>query len=150
MNYSSLGTVSALTYGDASAVPATAALYAVRASAPNVSDNSSPDLATTVIFTDPALVSGGTIVKSVHFTEMRIAVNAVRQLAGLAAPSYSDPAITAGLTIKAAHVTELRSALKDARLALLLPAIPYSRPALTPGSTLISSADLNELRNGTR
>ncbi|MGZ4808496.1 MAG: hypothetical protein ACXV7D_04130 [Thermoanaerobaculia bacterium] len=45
-----------------------------------------PDLATTVIFTDSSLVAGTTVVKSVHVTELRTAANAVRQLAGLAAP----------------------------------------------------------------
>ncbi|MEO6486308.1 MAG: IPT/TIG domain-containing protein, partial [Thermoanaerobaculia bacterium] len=151
VNYTPLAGISGTTYTDLSASPNTAYMYAVRASAPNVSDNSTPDLATTVIFTDPTLVAGTTVIKRVHVTELRTAVNAVRQLAVLGAPSYTDATITAGVTIiKAAHVTELRTALNAARSTLSLPAISYSRPTLTTGVTLISAADIRELRNGTQ
>ncbi|MGZ7040798.1 MAG: hypothetical protein ACXVH7_03295, partial [Thermoanaerobaculia bacterium] len=151
VNYTTLTSTSDTSYTDLSASANTAYLYAVRSSAPYVSGISVPDLATTVIFTDPTLVAGTTRVKAVHLTQLRTAVNAVRQLAGLAAPSYTDPAITAGVTIvKAAHVTELRTALNAARSALSLPPISYSHPTLTVRVTLISATDINELRNGTQ
>ncbi|HUF31461.1 MAG TPA: IPT/TIG domain-containing protein [Gemmatimonadaceae bacterium] len=151
VNYTPLAGISGTTYTDLSASADTAYLYAVRASAPNVSDNSAPDLATTVIFTDPTLAAGTTVVKAVHFTELRTAVNAVRQLAGLGAPSYTDATITAGATmVKAAHVTELRTALNEARSALSLPPLSYSHPTLTAGVSVISAADISELRNGTQ
>jgi hypothetical protein len=118
-----------------------------------MSDDSAPDLATTVLFTDPTLVAGTTVVKAVHVTELRTAVNAVRQLAGLglAPPGYTDATITPGVTIvKAAHVTELRTALDAARSTLSLPALSYSHATLTTGVALISAADISEVRNGTR
>jgi WD40 repeat protein len=153
VNYTLITGTPATTATDFTASPNTAYLYAVRASAPNVSDNSTPDLATTVVFTDPTLVAGTTVVKAVHFTELRTAVNAVRTLAGLTPSSYpfTDPTITPGVTIvKAAHVTELRTALDAARSALSLPAISYSHATLTTGVALISAADITELRNGTQ
>jgi uracil phosphoribosyltransferase len=151
VSYAPLAGISGTTYTDLSASPNTAYLYAVRASAPNVSDNSTPDLATAVIFTDPALVTGATMVKAVHLTQLRTAVNAVRQLAGLTTFTYTDPTITPGVTIvKSTHVTELRTALGAARTALSLPAINYSHATLTTGMSLISAADIRELRSGTQ
>jgi len=145
------GAVSGTSFSDLSALANTAYLYLVRASAPYVSEFSAPDLATTVIFTDPTLVAGTTTVKAVHVTQLRTAVNAVRQLAGLQAPFYTDPTITAGVTIvKAAHVDELRTNLYWARSALSLPPISYSHPWLTVRVSLISAVDINELRNGTQ
>ncbi|MGZ4808493.1 MAG: IPT/TIG domain-containing protein, partial [Thermoanaerobaculia bacterium] len=145
------GGVTGTSFPDSTALANTAYLYRVRADAPNLSDFSAPDLATTVIFTDPTLVAGTSSVNGVHLTELRTAVNAVVQLAALAAPGYTDPLITAGVTtVKAAHVTELRTALDAARQALSLPAISYSHAPLTAGVTLISATDINELRNGTQ
>lgn len=93
----------------------------------------------------------GTIHRT-SFAIRRIGIrNAVRLLAGLGAPSYTDATITPGVTmVKAAHVTELCTALNAARSTLSLPAISYSRPTLTTGVALISAADISELRNGTQ
>ena len=152
VDYTPIADVSGTPYTDLSASPDTAYLYAVRASAPNVSDNSAPDLATTVIFTDPTLVAGTTVVKAVHVTELRIAVNAVYLLAGLTPPPYyTDATITPGVTVvQAVHVIELRTALDAARSILSLPPITYSQATLTTGVSMITAADISELRNGTQ
>jgi hypothetical protein len=125
----------------------TSYLYRVQAIAPNSTSYSEPDLATTVIFTDPTITAGSTIVKAAHFTELRTAVNAVRSLAGLTATTFTDATLTPGVTtVKAVHLTQLRTALDDARTSLVLFPISYTNPG-TAG-TLIRAADINDLRNG--
>ncbi|MBV9497622.1 MAG: hypothetical protein JOZ54_25530 [Acidobacteria bacterium] len=150
-DFTLVGSSVSTSYNDTTATPATAYLYAVRSvDAGNVSSPlSAPDLATTVIFTDPTLVAGTTIVKAVHVTELRTAVNAVRALAGLPAASFTTPSLGAGASILAAHVTELRTALDAARSALSLPAVSYRDPTLVAGD-LVRAADVEELRNGVR
>jgi hypothetical protein len=134
---------------DKTAAPNTAYLYKVRAILPSVSVYSAPDLATTVIFTDPTLTAT-TQIKAAHINELRTAINAVRTLAGLGAGVYTDPTLTVGVTtVKAAHLTDLRSALASARLTLALPAITYTPPTLAAGLA-ISAAHVNELRAAVR
>jgi hypothetical protein len=144
----SAGTTSSTFLTDATAAPNTAYLYKVRATAPSVSPFSTSDLATTTIFTDPIL--SGVLVKAVHVTEARTAVNAARALAGLGAYSFADPVLTSGLDVKAVHLTELRAALDAARAALLQPAIGYANPTITSAVTMISANDIYELREGVK
>ena len=67
-----------------------------------------------VTFSDDPLQPGVTIIKAVHLTELRNAVNAWRKAAGLAEiTAWTDPS-PAGLTIKAVHILELRNALDPA------------------------------------
>jgi hypothetical protein len=140
---------------DTNASASTAYLYKVHAITPANAPFGTPDLATTVIFTDPSL-GPGTTIKAAHFAELRTAVDAVRALAGLGGGSYTtDPTINAGVTIKAAHLTELRTALDQARASVIppmpLPAIFYTTPNIVAGTTTtISAPDINDLRNGVR
>lgn len=98
----------------------TAYLYRVRSvGAGGTSADSATVLATTVIFTDDPLVAGATVVKSIHLAELRVAVNAVRAQANLAAASFTDAA-GSGVAMKGVHITELRSALDAAMSALSL------------------------------
>jgi len=149
---STLGTSTCGAFPDNTAAANTSYLYKVRAIAPAFSPYGTPDLATTVIFTDATLTPGSTIVKAVHFTELRTAVNAVRALAGLTPPfSFTDATLTPGsTTVKAVHLTQLRTALDAARSSLLLPAISYTTPTITAGTTVISAVDINDLRTGVK
>src|SRR5262249_22317286 len=52
-------------------------------------------LATTT-FTDNPLVAGTTVVKTVHITELRTAVNLARTRNGLTAATWTDPTLTLG------------------------------------------------------
>jgi hypothetical protein len=135
---------------DKTVSPNTAYLYRVRAIAPSVSLYGAPDLATTVIFTDPILTATSTEVKAAHITQLRTAVDAVRTLAGLGAGTYIDPTLTAGVTgIKATHVTDLRSELAAARSMLSLAAVTVATQNIVSG-LLISAIEVNELRTGVR
>lgn len=96
-------------------------------------------------FTDDPLVAGVTIVKAVHLTDLRIAVNQARAHAGLSAATWAE-SISSGVTIiKASHITELRARLGEARAALGLAAASYTDPNLTIGDP-IKAAHVQELR----
>ena len=110
---------------------------------------SDPDTATTIVFTDPALNSS-VVVKGVHLSEVRRAVNAMRAAAGLPATNFADTPITPGATvIKELHITQARSALSDARTAIGLPGIAYTDGTLTAG-TAVKGVHFAQLREGTR
>ena len=117
-------------------------------SANHVSSPSQPDLATTIVFTDEPLAAG-TIVKALHFTELRTAIDAVRAAIGSGPATYTN-AITMGGVIKAIDVTEMRSFLDSARSALFVPGVQYTDPSLNAGTTIIRAAHLQELRNGVK
>ena len=80
------------------------------------------------VFTDDPLVAGSTIIKAIHLTELRDAVNQARSQAGLGAASWTDSPLQ-GVTIKAAHIVELRARLDEARVALGMSAASYTDPA---------------------
>jgi len=145
--YTQVGTTSSTSFPDNSVAANTAYLYKVRAidASSNVSGFSNIDLASTVPFTD-TITPGSTPVKALHFTELRVAVNAVRFLAGLGAASFTDGTLTSSTTIKAVHLTELRSALDTARASLVLPALTYTDPTITSGSTVVKAVHVTELR----
>jgi RHS repeat-associated protein len=97
------------------------------------------------VFTDDPLVPGVTVIKAVHITELRTAVNQARSRAGLAAANWAE-AVAAGVLVKAAHIVELRARLDEARAALGLPAANYTDPTLTVGVTTVKAVHIQELR----
>jgi hypothetical protein len=125
-------------------------LYKVRAMAgANTSAFSLSDAATTTVFTDASLA--GVAVKTVHITELRAAINAMRVAAGLDATAFTHPALSAGgTTVRRVHLIELRAALDAARSALGLAALVYTNPTVTARVTVISALHLTELRAGTQ
>ncbi len=139
------------TLNDAAVAAGHAYLYRVRAlSADGTSSSwSVRDLMTAISFSDDPLVATSTIVRAVHLTELRTAVNAVRALAGLPPATFTDPS-PAGGPIRAPHVTELRSALAAARSALGLAALTFTHDTLHARVTPVSAIDFEELRSGVR
>ncbi|HEX3069491.1 MAG TPA: hypothetical protein VHX14_13050, partial [Thermoanaerobaculia bacterium] len=124
-------------------------LYQVRAAdASTLGSPSSVDLATTILFTDDPMSAGSTIIKAVHITELRTAVNAVRAAAGLSPTTFTDASLS-GTRPKALHVTELRSALDAARAAIGLSALVYTDPGLAAGG-IVKAAHYRELRAGVK
>lgn len=113
--YQLAATVSASTWTDTTRSPMTTTLYRVVArNSANATATSTPDFATTAIF------STDTIVRLVHLTQLRDAVNAMRSAAGLAPFAFTNPPAQYGV-IRASHITELRSALTEARSAMGFP-----------------------------
>jgi hypothetical protein len=60
----------------------------------NVGPPSNLDLATTILFTDDPVVARSTVIKAVHLTELRTAVNAVRAAAGLSPATFTDTIVS--------------------------------------------------------
>ena len=142
-------TTAGTAYDDAGLVADKTYLYKVRAISASINSSlSAPDPATTIIFADDTL-SAGISVKSLHITQLRTAVNAMRAAAGLTQQTFTD-ANPAGLRVKALHVVQLRMALDQARATLGLAPIVYTDPALTPGVRLVKAAHIQALRNGVK
>jgi hypothetical protein len=143
-------------FTDNTASASTAYIYKVKSvdAGSNLSSFSTGDLATTVIFTDPALTQQSTKLKAAHITDLRTAVNAVCVLASNPSPcstTFTDPALTVQSTkAKALHITELRAKLNPSRSALGLTAQSYADGTITAFSTPIRAAQINELRNGVK
>jgi hypothetical protein len=134
-------------YVDTAVAAGTTYVYRVRAlgatgTVPSAYSNS--DHATTVIFVDEPLVPGVTVIRAIHLTQLRQAVNAVRVAAGLAAVGWTDPTPN-GLPVRAVHITELRNALTPALTALGKTAT-YTDPTLGPGIP-VKAVHFQEIRN---
>jgi hypothetical protein len=145
----SIGTTASASYSDTTVAAGTAYVYRVRAidASSRVSPLSAPDAATTIFFADDPLIAGSTIVKAVHITQLRQAVNAMRAAASLDNTSFTDPTLT-GVRIKAVHIQELRTALNEARAALGLAATPFTDPTLA--GVRIKAAHVQEIRGGVK
>ena len=143
--FSPVGTPTAGTsFTDTTATANTSYLYRVRASnTAGASGDSAADIATTVIFFDDPLAAG-MVVKAVHLSQARTAVNAVRQLAGLGAALFTDAA-SPGVVVKSVHVTEMRSALDLALGPLGRGTGGYTDSALT--AVVIKAVHFQEIRN---
>jgi hypothetical protein len=148
--YSLVGSPAGTVYNDMTVAANTSYLYKVRAFSGSESGDSNVDLATTVIFTDPTLMVGTTLVKLVHFTELLTAVNAVRTLAGQGGIAFTAPAPSTSVTIRRQHVLDLRSGLDAARSVLTLSALSYTDPSIVAGTTSIKADHLTEIRNGVK
>lgn len=124
-------------------------LYRVfaRNSSGGISPASNIDHATTILFTDDPLVPGSTVIKAIHLTQLRQAVNAVRMAAGFGAATFTDPN-PSRIPVKAVHINELRNALTPALAALGKTAV-YTDPALSRGMP-VRAIHFQELRNYTK
>lgn len=144
--FSSLASPTAPPYADSEVVAGKAYLYRIRAvdSSGAPSPLSSPDVATTLAFSDDPAVAAATTIRLVHVTQLRQAVNAFRASASLASLP-ADPTISAGAVVRASHVSALRTGLNEARTAVGMPALTYASPL-----TLVRASHVNELRNGVK
>ena len=134
------------TYQDTTVTSVNAYLYRVRTAdaVGNLSAPSGIDVATAITFTDNPLTVGTTLVKAVHMTELRQAVNAVRAAANLSAATWTDPTLSTSVTIKAVHVTELRTNLDAALTALGISTSAYTDPSLA--GIVIKKVHVDEVR----
>ncbi len=143
--FAQIASPTAASYTDTNVTAGNVYAYEVRAvdSASNTSAYTNVDLASTVSFADDPLVAGSTMIKAVHVTEIRDAINMVRAIAGLGSASWTDPSL-AGVFVKAIHVSEMRSALDPALSALGCAPLSY-RP-IAAGDTVLA-ADFQQLRD---
>jgi PKD repeat protein len=88
-------------------------------------------------FTDDPIIAGTTLIKAVHFTELRSRIDAIRIAKSLAPYAWSDPSLTAGTTsIRAQHIVDLRAALAQAYVAAGLLPPTYTDPVIGSGTTV--------------
>ena len=98
-------------------------------------------------WTDHPVRPGVTLVKAVHFGELRARVAALRARAGLSPVRWTDPVLTPGTTtIRRAHLAELRTALGGVYEAREQRQPAYTDRGLTTGRTLVRAAHVMELR----
>lgn len=99
------------------------------------------------IFTDDPLMAGVTLVRAIHFQEMRDHVDALRSSRALPATSWTDPTLTIGaLEVAVLHLNEIRSALDAVYAFDGVPAPTYTNPAIFRGD-VIRAVDITELRS---
>lgn len=100
-------------------------------------------------FTNNPLQAGVTPVKAVHLTELRTAVNTLRTRYALPVVTWPSGAITSGTVIQAVHLTELRSALADVYIAAAIAVPTWSPATITGGTTVITAAQITQVRAAT-
>ncbi len=122
--------------------------HAVQAVYPGTSGGGTTPPKTTVVFTDDPLQPGVTVIKAIHLSELRTAVDQIRAAAGLGGYPYTDAA-SAGLVVKAIHIQQLRTALDEARSKLGLSTGGWTDPSLAAG-TVIKAVHFQEIRNKTK
>jgi hypothetical protein len=129
-------------------------VYHYRAVATNANGSSAgSDMTFTTLdchlFTDDP-VTKDTVIKVVHFTELRQAIDTLRTRYGLAAYSWTDPTLTPGASlIQAQHLLDLRAALVAAYVAAGVTPPVFADPGLGQGSP-IKAIDIVELRTAVR
>jgi len=106
---------------------------------------------TGVLFTDDPLTSRVSVVKAVHVTDLRRAIDSLRSRNGLAAFAYADSALTARMTAaRAVHLADLREALNGVYDALGRARPTYTDPTIVARQTTIKQAHIAELRSAVR
>ncbi len=140
------------TYLDTAVLANTVYVYKVlaRDAGANPSSFSTPDAATTIVFTDETLVSGTTLVQAAHVTELRTAVNSIRACALLSPLTFTDTPLTTATPIRKAHIDELRAGLTAARTPLGLPALSFTDPTLVIGLTTVKRLHVTDIRTGVK
>ena len=98
-------------------------------------------------FSDHPIVPGVTPVRAVHFTELRMRIDALRSSAGLEPFAWTDPILRAGATsVRLVHLLDLRTALGTVYSEVGRPAPRWTDGTPMGGTTPIRAAHLMELR----
>ena len=142
-----LSNASGTSFNDTTVGTANAYLYRVRAidSGGLSSTPSNMALGTAMSFEFSSLQ--GQVIKARHLNDLRIAVNAVRSVAGLPAATWLRVTLI-GLQAQAVDVQELRNKLGEALTALGIAVAAYQDPVLATGGsgTLIKAIHIEQLQ----
>ena len=102
-------------------------------------------------FTDDPLISGSTVIKAIHLTELRTRTNALRTARGLAPIQWSDSTLAPAVTmIKADHILEIRSALVQVYQSAGMSPPSFTDATLNPSSMPVKAVHITELRSAIR
>lgn len=103
-----------------------------------------------IVFTDPVLQPGTTLVRAAHVAELRSAINILRASRNLPAVTWADATLVPGVTnVKALHLVELRNALDAVYKADGLAPPDWSDPP-APMMTPVAAAHLEQVRAAIR
>jgi hypothetical protein len=151
VNWTLRGTSGGTTFSEGGLTPSTTYFYKVRTvkADTTLSAFSAIDPATMMVFTDDPLGMCGSVIKAVHITQLRTAVNIARAGIGLSAFTFTDPALAAGAVVKAVHIAELRTALAPLLTAIAITP-SYTDPTITGGATKVKNTHIRELRDRIR
>lgn len=124
----------------------TAYIYQVRAFG---NDGAAPPsnntVATTMVWTDPVIVSRETPVRSQHWTDIRRGIDRIRSAAGLA-PALWGSSVAVDAAIAAAQVEEMRTKLTEAYAELNMTGPTFNTSVPTGKETRLRKDDLTDLR----
>jgi parallel beta helix pectate lyase-like protein/List-Bact-rpt repeat protein len=99
------------------------------------------------VFTDSTLTRFASVIRAIHVTELRSAIDTLRARQGLAAFGWTDSAIAANATVvMRTHLAEMRSALAAVSAARGLAAPTWTDATITPNATPIRAVHIAELR----
>jgi hypothetical protein len=99
------------------------------------------------IFSDSTLTSFAMVIRAVHITELRRAIDTLRVRQGLGAFGWVDSGMISGaVIIRRTHLVELRTALTAVFAARGLPAPAWSDPTISPGVTIVRAVHITDLR----
>jgi len=90
------------------------------------------------------------VVKAIHFTELRQAINTLRSQNGLSAFSFTGTLDQRITHIRAVHLAELRTALNGVYDALGRTRPTYTDPTIVGGNTVIKKTHIEEIRTAIR
>ena len=98
-------------------------------------------------FTDDPLMPRATILKTIHLTELRQAINALRLRVSLGPFVWTDDSVVPGVTpAKLAHLIESRRSLGEVHAAAGRTPPTYTHSTLTGRVSVITAVDFAELR----
>ena len=99
------------------------------------------------VFTDSTLIQFSSVIRAIHVTELRGAIDVLRTRQGLAAFGWTDAVIALNATVvKRTHLAELRSALAAVYSARGLSVPVWTDAAITLNVTPIRAVHIAELR----
>ena len=127
-------------------VPGNAYCYRVSAVDTNdaVSTPTAYDLATLIALNDDPAVPGVTPIRGIHVADLKRAIDAIRQAAGLPTAWTNYDPLTG--IVRASHFVDLRDRLNEARSILQLPGVQFAFD-VSIGEP-VRANDLLRLRNG--
>jgi hypothetical protein len=99
-------------------------------------------------FTDATITAGVTVIRAVHVTELRSAIDTLRlRTTGLGVFNWTDPVLVAGLTqARAVHLLEMRTALNQVAQAQTGAGLSFTDATITGGVTQIRAVHFTQLR----
>jgi len=91
------------------------------------------------------------VIKAVHVTELRSAIDTLRAVNHLAPVGWTDVTLSPGSTpVASLYISDLRTALSATYRAVNVAAPQFTDSDIIPGVTVVKAAHLNELRDAVR